>query len=99
MMARMREQRDFLRVWVGQLVSTLGDGVHRVAVLWWARQATGSNLIVVAGGVGERAAQLAAAPLAGWMVDRFPRRRLMLAADAVRVFTSGTWPSRCGRAG
>lgn len=86
----MREQRDFLRVWVGQLVSTLGDGVHRIAVLWWAQQATGSNVIVVLVALASVLPSLAAAPLAGWMVDRFPRRRLMLAADAVRVFTSAT---------
>ena len=86
----MREQRDFLRVWAGQLVSTLGDGVHRIAVLWWARQATGSNLIVVLVALASVLPTLAAAPLAGWMVDRFPRRRLMLAADAVRVLTSAT---------
>jgi len=86
----MREQRDFLRVLGGQIVSTLGDGVHRVALLWWARLATGSNLIVVVVALASVLPTLAAAPLAGWMVDRFPRRRLMLVADGVRVVTSGT---------
>lgn len=90
MMSRMREQRDFLRVLGGQIVSTLGDGVHRVALLWWARLATGSNLIVVVVALASVLPTLAAAPLAGWMVDRFPRRRLMLVADGVRVVTSGT---------
>lgn len=84
----MREHRDFIRVWCGQLVSTLGDGVHRIALLWWAQQATGSNLIVVLVALASVLPTLAAAPLAGWMVDRFPRRRLMLAADAVRFATS-----------
>ncbi|MBK8330859.1 MAG: MFS transporter [Acidimicrobiaceae bacterium] len=86
----MREQRDFLRVLGGQIVSTLGDGVHRVAFLWWARLATGSNLIVVVVALASVLPTLAAAPLAGWMVDRFPRHRLMLVADGVRVVTSGT---------
>lgn len=86
----MREQRDFLRVWAGQFVSTLGDGVHRIAVLWWARQATGSNLIVVLVALASVLPTLAAAPMAGWLVDRFPRRGLMLAADGVRVLTSAT---------
>lgn len=84
----MREQREFLKVWSGQIVSTLGDGVHRIAVLWWARQATGSNLIVVLVALASVLPTLAAAPIAGWMVDRFPRRRLMLAADAIRLVTS-----------
>ena len=84
----MREQREFLKVWSGQIVSTLGDGVHRIAVLWWARQATGSNLVVVVVALASVLPTLAAAPVAGWMVDRFPRRRLMLAADAARLVTS-----------
>lgn len=84
----MREQRDFLRIWSGQIVSNLGDGVNRVAVLWWARQATGSNLIVIVVALASVLPTLAAAPLAGWMVDRFPRRGLMIAADAVRCVTS-----------
>lgn len=84
----MREQRDFLRIWSGQIVSNLGDGVNRVAVLWWARQATGSNLIVIVVALASVLPTLAAAPLAGWMVDRFPRRGLMMAADAVRCATS-----------
>ena len=84
----MREQREFLKVWSGQIVSTLGDGVHRIAVLWWARQATGSNLVVVLVALASVLPTLAAAPVAGWMVDHFPRRRLMLAADAVRLATS-----------
>lgn len=86
----MREQRDFLKVWLGQLVSTIGDGVHRIAVLWWAQQATDSNVVLVLVALASVLPTLAAAPLAGWMVDRFPRRRLMLAADAVRVLTSAT---------
>jgi len=84
----MRQQRDFMRIWAGQIVSNLGDGVHRVAVLWWARQATGSNVIVVMVALASVLPTLVAAPLAGWLVDRMPRRRLMLASDVVRLATS-----------
>jgi MFS transporter, DHA3 family, macrolide efflux protein len=86
----MREHRDFVKVWGGQLVSTVGDGVHRIAVLWWAQQATGSTVIVVVVAMASVLPTLGAAPLAGWMVDRFSRRTLMIAADATRVVTSAT---------
>lgn len=84
----MRQHRDFLRLVAGQAVSAVGDGISRIAILWWAWETTGSNAIVVFVALATVLPTLAAAPLAGWLVDRFPRRRLMLIADAVRVLTS-----------
>ena len=80
----MRQHRDFLRIWAGQGISNVGDGVSRIAVLWWARQATGSDVIVVFVALATVVPTLAAAPLAGWLVDRYPRRTLMLLSDLVR---------------
>jgi predicted MFS family arabinose efflux permease len=85
----IRNHRDFLRIWSGQAVSNLGDGVHRIAILWWARQATGSNLAVVAVALATTIPSILAAPFAGWLVDRMDRRHLMLWADGMRVGTSG----------
>jgi MFS transporter, DHA3 family, macrolide efflux protein len=85
----IRSHRDFLRIWAGQVVSNIGDGVHRIAVLWWAKQATGSNAVVVLVALATTLPLIAAAPLAGWLVDHWPRRRLMVLADAARVVTSG----------
>jgi MFS family permease len=86
----LRHRHDFLRIWTGQAVSNLGDGVHRIAVLWWARQATGSNLIVVMVALATVVPAVVAAPFAGWMVDRLPRRSLMIGSDLVRLWVSGT---------
>jgi MFS transporter, DHA3 family, macrolide efflux protein len=85
----IRRHRDFLRIWSGQAVSNIGDGVHRIAVLWWARQATGSNFVVIAVALATAIPSVVCAPLAGWLVDRFDRRRLMVLADLSRVGTSG----------
>lgn len=84
----IRRHRDFLRIWAGQLVSNLGDGVHRVAVLWWARQATGSNMAVVAVALATTLPMILMAPVAGTLVDRVDRRRLMIVSDVVRFGTS-----------
>jgi MFS family permease len=84
----IRRHRDFLRIWAGQLVSNLGDGVHRVAVLWWARQATGSNMAVVAVALATTLPMIFMAPVAGAWVDRFDRRRLMMLSDVIRFGTS-----------
>jgi MFS family permease len=84
----IRARSDFMRIWSGQAVSNLGDGVHRIAVLWWAKQATGSNVVVVVVALASVVPALVAAPVAGWLVDHVDRRRLMLAADALRTMTS-----------
>ena len=84
----IRRHRDFVRIWCGQAVSNIGDGVHRIAILWWARQATGSNLAVVAVALAATLPLIAGAPLAGWLVDRVDRRRLMLWADGLRAGVS-----------
>jgi len=85
----IRRHRDFLRIWAGQAVSNIGDGVHRIAVLWWARQATGSNFVVIAVALATAIPAVVCAPLAGWLVDRYDRRHLMVLADLSRVGTSG----------
>jgi len=87
-MLHMLQHKNFLRLWAGQAVSSVGDGVHRIAVLWWARQATGSDAVVVVVALATVLPTLAAAPVAGWLVDRYSRRGLMLAADVVRIGTS-----------
>jgi len=84
----IRRHRDFVRIWCGQAVSNIGDGVHRIAILWWARQATGSNLAVVAVALATTLPLIAGAPLAGWLVDRVDRRRMMLWADGIRAGVS-----------
>ena len=40
--------RNYVRVWSGQVVSVVGDGVHKIAILVWTKQATGSNAAVAA---------------------------------------------------
>src|SRR4249920_2560940 len=84
----IREHRSFLRIWSGQVVSNLGDGVHRIALLWWTRQSTGSDAAVVVVALATVIPSLLAAPLAGWIVDRISRRTVMLASDAIRLITS-----------
>jgi MFS family permease len=86
----IRSHRDFVRIWAGQAVSNVGDGVHRIAVLWWARQATGSNVVLVLVALATTVPAIAAAPLAGWLVDRTSRRRLMVLSDGARVVTSAS---------
>jgi MFS family permease len=66
----------------GQSLSTLGDRAMFLVFAVWAKTLTGSN---AAGGLAFLAivAPTVLAPLGGVLVDRVPRRSLMLVTDAV----------------
>jgi predicted MFS family arabinose efflux permease len=76
--------RDFRLLWSGQLLSSLGSWLLAVAVPYQVFQLTGSpaatGLAFVAG-----APATLLGPLAGVLVDRWDRRRTMLAADLGRA--------------
>jgi hypothetical protein len=84
----LRRHRDFARLWLGQVVSVSGDGMQRIALLWWAGQHGGTSLLVAVAVCGI-VPLVALSPVGGWAADRYDRRRLMVAADILRVSTSG----------
>ena len=49
MLALLRDQPNFRRFWVGQVISQLGDRIYSLALLWVVYQWTGSGLAGVAG--------------------------------------------------
>ena len=76
----------FIFIWFGQLVSLLGTGMTRFALLLWAYQqatTTGPPATTVALlGFCAYIPYLILSPLAGVVVDRVDRRQVMLYADA-----------------
>ncbi|MCU1388020.1 MAG: hypothetical protein JWL72_1358 [Ilumatobacteraceae bacterium] len=80
----LRVSRNFRLIWTGQVVSVVGDGMQRIALLWWARQ-TGGNGRLTAVALATMLPAIIGSPFGGWLADRFDRRQLMLAADAARL--------------
>ncbi|MEU0602884.1 MFS transporter [Streptomyces sp. NPDC006393] len=75
--------RDFLTVAVSNLVSRMGTVVFDVVLAWWLVQRTGST---VASGFVLAASTLPIAvlsPLSGVFVDRWNKKRVLVATDAV----------------
>jgi predicted MFS family arabinose efflux permease len=80
----LRKNRNYRYTWSGQIVSEVGDHFNNVAVLSLAVAAT-HNGAVVAGIMLSRAIPaVMAGPLAGVVLDRFDRRRIMIASDLIR---------------
>lgn len=82
----LSRNRNYRYTWMGQIVSEVGDHFNNIAVLSLAVEET-HNGFAVAGLMLSRAIPaVLAGPLAGVMLDRFDRRRIMIASDLVRGF-------------
>jgi MFS family permease len=84
--------RPFARFWTGFTISALGDAMTRVALVWFVYQATkspeavGILLLCYTGPV------LVGGLLAGYLLDRFDRGRVMLVDNLIRGLAVGLIP-------
>ena len=92
-------QPAYRRLWVARTVSQVGDVVQFTTLALLVVSLTGSALGVSAVVLAEIAPVLLLAPLAGSLVDRLPRVRVMVAADAVRVVLAAMLAVEHDRAG
>ena len=74
----------FLRLWIGQGASFLGDAVSMVALVVLVVQITGSAS-AVGGALIARLLPTVASPLAGVLADRLDRRLVLVASDLARA--------------
>ena len=82
----LRRNRDFRLVWLGQVVSQLGDWLNTIAIYTLVLRLTGSSggavgLVLVA----RFLPSVVLGPLAGVVADRFSRRRVMIWSDVLRA--------------
>jgi MFS family permease len=81
----LRRNRSFRLLWLGQVVSQLGDWFNTVAVYALLLQLTGSATAVAWMMVVQLLPIAVIGPAAGVLVDRVDRVRLMIGADLVRA--------------
>ena len=85
MIALLRENRDFRRIFLAHSVSRAGDAFNTVALVVLVFALTGSGRSVAATVAFEVAPVLLLGPVAGIVADRYPRRTVMIAADLARA--------------
>lgn len=81
----LRENRNYRYTWLGQLVSEIGDHFNTIAVFALVMETTGSGLIVSGVMLSRAIPAVMAGPFAGVALDRFDRKRIMIASDLVRM--------------
>ena len=75
---------SYWRLWTATAISNLGDGISGVAYPWVASAVTRSPLLIAAAGFASRLPWLIFTLHAGVITDRFDRRKLIVAMDAIR---------------
>ncbi|MBC6430912.1 MFS transporter [Nostoc sp. HG1] len=77
--------RNFIIVWIGQFVSSLGSSMTSFATTIWAWEVTGEATSLTLVGFFYLLPTIFIAPISGVIVDRFNRKWLMIIGDAVSI--------------
>jgi MFS family permease len=81
----LRGNRDFRQLWLGQVVSQLGDWFDTIALFTLVLRLTGSGRAVGLVLVARFLPSVVLGPLSGVVADRFNRRHIMIASDVARA--------------
>ncbi|HEY0099589.1 MAG TPA: MFS transporter [Pyrinomonadaceae bacterium] len=81
----LRQNRGFRQLWLGQVVSQLGDWFDTIAVMTLVLNLTGSGRDVGLIMVARFLPSVVVGPLSGVVADRFNRRTVMLVSDILRA--------------
>jgi MFS family permease len=81
----LRTNRNYRWTWSGQVVSEIGDHFNNVAVFSLALANTRSGLVVTGIMLSRAIPAVLAGPVAGVVLDRLDRKRIMIASDLIRA--------------
>jgi MFS transporter, DHA3 family, macrolide efflux protein len=79
------KNRDFSLLWWGQAISQVGDGLNKVALLWFVYTLTGSAMKMTVIGLLQTLPPLAFGALIGVYLDRLPKKPVMIWVDLIRT--------------
>ncbi len=81
----LQQNRNYRYTWIGQVVSEIGDHFNNIAVFSLALHATGSGMVVTGVMLARAVPAMAAGPIAGVLLDRMDRKRIMIVSDLARA--------------
>jgi MFS family permease len=81
----LRFNHNYRYTWMGQVVSEIGDHFNNIAVFALAMDLTHSGLVVTGIMLARAIPAMTIGPLAGVLLDRFDRKRIMIASDLARA--------------
>jgi MFS family permease len=91
LLALLRQNRNYRNTWMGQVVSETGDYFNNIAVFALVMEKSGSGMVVSGVMLSRAIPAVLAGPIAGVLLDRFDRRRIMIASDLVRAVVAAAF--------
>ncbi|HET7057114.1 MAG TPA: MFS transporter [Nitrospiraceae bacterium] len=84
---------NFGWLWWGQVTSQIGEGLSRVALLWFVYELTGSALMMTMIGLLQTIPPLIFGPVIGVYLDRLPKKAVMVWVDLARTIMTFSIPA------
>jgi MFS family permease len=81
----LRDNPNYRNLWIGQVVSEVGDHFNNIAVFSLAVGATHSGLVVSGVMLARAVPAMLIGPAAGVVLDRLNRKHVMIASDVIRA--------------
>jgi len=81
----LQRNRNYRFTWSGQVVSEIGDHFNNIAVFSLAMEHGDPGLVVTGVMLSRAIPAVMVGPFAGILLDRFDRRRIMIASDLIRA--------------
>lgn len=73
----------FFTFWFTQVLSLFGSGLASFALVWWITESTGSATVLATASLAALLPGILFGPLAGALVDRLNRKRIIIISDAI----------------
>ncbi len=81
---------SFFTIFIGQALSLVGSRVGGFALVWWLTRTSGSATVLATASLVATLPQVVLGPVAGALVDRWSRKRVLFVADSlVALFSAG----------
>jgi MFS transporter, DHA3 family, macrolide efflux protein len=93
---RLIKTRDFGLLWWGQVTSQIGEGLNKVALLWFVYELTGSAMMIATVGLIQTVPPLLFGPLIGVYLDRLRKKPVMIWVDLIRTGVTFLIPALYG---
>jgi len=90
---RLIQTRNFGLLWWGQVTSQIGEGLNKVALLWFVYELTGSAMMIATVGLIQTVPPLLFGPLIGVYLDRLRKKPVMVSVDLIRTALTFLIPS------
>lgn len=81
----LRQNANYRRTWTGQVVSEIGDHFNNIAIFSLVLGNNGTGLMVAGIMLSRAIPAVMAGPLAGVVLDRLDRKKVMIASDLIRA--------------